>query len=129
LDQVKSTEPLTRYIMSKDHYRPSDNTVKHNIFMPPRNGELSVYRIENLTSTEIWDIGSEFVSKPMTKKLLGRADFLAQHVYDQGLNVRPEATPHPRHANIYGWPEDKTRIIAIELASKAQLYLLPQYLF
>ena len=94
--------------------------------MPPKGKvEVSVYRIAGLSIAEIWHIGDECVAHARGRNLLGRADILAEHVYRQGLNVRPDTQPHPRHANICGFPADdsaKVRMLAVELAACASFY-------
>lgn len=91
-----------------------------------RTGNVSVYRIDGLTSDVIWDIGLFFVAEKRRKPLLGRADIRTNDVSSKGLTVCPEPTPHPLHANICKWPLDdipKMRMIAIELAKMAKLHL------
>lgn len=94
--------------------------------MPAKNNETSVYRISSLNTTEIWDIGKNFVSEKRNKPLLGRADILTSDVLNTGLNVQPDPKPHPLHANIIGWPEEQSerKLVAIELANNAQLHLI-----
>ena len=125
MNHIDSEELLTRYVFEKTYYR-SDGTVKHNAFMPNRNGETSVYRISNLNIDEVWNIGEHFVARKRNKELLGRTDIGAYHVLNNGLEVKAENDPHPRHANIIGWPEErpKQKMIAVQLAAKAELYLL-----
>lgn len=90
----------------------------------PYNGETSVFRISELLNTEIWDIGiKEVVKEEQGKSLIGRADVLTSIVTGNGLEVIPQEPP-PRHANIAGWPDEKSeqKQIAMELAAEAQFY-------
>jgi hypothetical protein len=90
----------------------------------PYNGETSVFRISELLNAEIWDIGiREVVKEEQGKSLIGRADILTSIVTGNGLEVIPQEPP-PRHANIIGWPEEKSeqKQIAMELAAEAQFY-------
>jgi hypothetical protein len=90
----------------------------------PYNGETSVFRISELLNTEIWDIGiKEVVKEEQGKSLIGRADVLTSIVTGNGLEVIPQEPP-PRHANIVGWPDEKSeqKQIAMELAAEAQFY-------
>jgi hypothetical protein len=123
--QISPSEFLTRYIIQKAYYR-ADGTVRHNAFMPSRSGEVSVYRIAYLKEGEIWEIGKLNVAKALNKQLLGRADILTLIILNQKLKVESDPTPHPRHANIVGWPSDKEeqREIALMLAAEAQLHLI-----
>ncbi|MCK4728160.1 MAG: hypothetical protein KAT27_04495 [Desulfobacterales bacterium] len=112
----------------RKYYRPSDNTVRHNAFMPNREGKTSVYRIGDLTNEEIYGIGREYVAEPLGKPLLGRADIVSSHIMDIELRIESHPDPHPRHANIVNWPPDKSKqkMIAVEIANEAQLHLIDQ---
>ncbi len=125
MSAVSPEECLTRYVTEKGYYRPNDGTVRHNAFMPSSNRELSVYRISNLSSQQVWNIGELYVAIPRCKPLLGRADIRASKVMSKGLRVIPATQPHPLHANITDWPNDRDtqRMIALELAAVAKLRL------
>ena len=88
---------------------------------------LSVYRSSELREHAIWELGNDKVAIPRQKPLVGRADLLAADVSDadRDLRIEPDPIPHPRHANISGWPtqKDKQKLIAIKLAGKAQFFL------
>ena len=73
-ESIQSSEPLARFITQKAYYRPASETVRHNAFMPNREGKTSVYRIIGLGDPEIFEIGKRFVAKKINKPLLGRAD-------------------------------------------------------
>ena len=112
--------------MQKAYYRPSRNEVKYNAFMPNKNGETSVYRTINLEENEIYDIGKQYVAKVVGKPLLGRAEIPASMAIDFGLKIQPKTEPHPRHANIIDYPDDDSekKLIALQLAAEAKLYLI-----
>lgn len=124
MDQIKSKEELTRYIFSKSHYRSSDKTVKPNAFMPANDGKTSVFLISDISENKIWDLGDREVAQIRQKALKGRADILALNVFQKKLEVDFNNDP-PRHANIIGWPEEKSKQISIaqELAADAHLHL------
>ena len=46
---------------------------------------------------------------------------------DARLTVEPDGKPHPRHANVIGWPEDKhaRKNVAREIANKMILEVRP----
>jgi len=94
--------------------------------MPNRDGETSVYRIIGLVDPEIFEIGQRYVANKRNKPLLGRADIEVSKVFDRDLSVISDPNPHPRHANIVDWPEEreKYRLLAVELAAEAELHLL-----
>ncbi|MCD6293398.1 MAG: hypothetical protein J7M20_00405 [Deltaproteobacteria bacterium] len=122
-EKVSDSEPVCRFITGKDYYRPSDGTVRHNAFMPNREGETSVYRVIDLTDNAIFEIGCLFVAEKKGKPLKGRADILVSDILEKKLKVHSQPTPHPRHANIVAWPEDRTkvRLLAQQLAADATL--------
>lgn len=91
--------------------------------MPSKDRTTSVFRISNLTGNEIWDIGEREVAPGRGYPLLGRADLSASTVINKGLKVIPQEPPI-RHANIVGWPDEKSKLqmIAVELAAEAQFH-------
>ena len=136
MSEVLSEEKLTRYILDSSQVR-GNGTVKPAAFIPPKDGKKSIYRISHpdLPEEEIWHIGEQNVLIPFREKnkqpqktMKGRADFEASSVYDQNLYFDPNGDPHPRHANIIGWPEDKhaQEIKALRLAEKATFREKPQ---
>ena len=120
MSPIDSTEPLARFLYSKNHYRPSDHTVRHAAFMPPADKRLSVFRIFNLRENEVWRLGDTL----RTETTLGHADIKALVVTETGLTVEADDIP-PRHANIIGWPDESSEIKlkAMVLAEKASLRL------
>ena len=124
--EVAASEPICRFLFGTDYYRPLDKSVKHNAFMPNKEGETSVYRTISLNDEKIYDLGKRFVEPVRKKPIKGWADILASRIMEQQLRVAPKPNPHPRHANIVDWLEDreKNRRIAMELASESELYLL-----
>jgi hypothetical protein len=118
---VVATEALCRYVMDKNYFRKSDLRVKPNAFMPAKNGEVSVYRIDDLERSEIFDIGTKYVAELRRKPLLGYASVKASVPMANGLRISGTAEPHPCHANITGWPGGSAdRLIAMKLAEFAQ---------
>ncbi len=124
-DRISPLECLARFILQKKWYR-ADKTIKHNAFMPNQNGEVSVYRTNDLTGQQINEIGRLHVAEILNKKLLGRAEIVTSSILKQNLKIEVDPEPHPRHANIIGWSTDKSKhkMIAIELAAEAQLHLI-----
>jgi hypothetical protein len=124
-NDVSPDEPLARYLFSRNHYSPEKKRVRHQAFMPKDdNLEVSVFRIIGLTDIRIWKIGETIVHESGHPSLKGRADILTLVVQGRNLAVTPDKNP-PRHANIVGWPEDKSKRlqVAIELAERATLKL------
>lgn len=119
-------ETLARFIVEKAHIRSSNNTVRHNAFMPPSNSRLSIYWISGLSDPEIWTIGTTHVAPARGKPLLARADLNSLPVYEENLRVEIVPVPHPRHADIIGWDADASRakLQATKLANVATLHLI-----
>jgi hypothetical protein len=115
-------ELLTRFISDSGQIRNSDNTVKHNAFMPPKTGRLSVYWISGIQDAIIWAIGDIHVA-PTRGPVIARADLNSLVAYAEELSVEVTGTPHPRHADIVGWDlsSTKSRLQAVKLANSATL--------
>jgi hypothetical protein len=120
LSHVDANEILARYIYFRNHYRPSDNTVRYSAFMPPADKRLSVFRTSGLGEYGIWALGESLRPQP----LKGRADITVAAVRETGLALDADDIP-PRHANIVGWPDDHSAIElkALELSERAHLHL------
>ncbi|MBI5739161.1 MAG: hypothetical protein HZA16_00440 [Nitrospirae bacterium] len=123
-EQVRPEEVLARFIFHKNHFSIEHKRAKYAAFLPAPNGETSVFRVSGLTDIVIWQIGDKDVAVKRRMPILGRADILAFHVLNRSLRIKPDDTP-PLHANITGWPKEKSeqKLIAMELARDAQLYL------
>jgi hypothetical protein len=123
-DIVEPHEPLARFLTHRTQFSRQNNRVKTVAFMPPADMRLSVFRVHGLGSEKIWEIGEEIVVHQTAKTLYGRAEIKALEVSKNGLYVDPDNIP-PRHANILGWPQEKSKqkAIAIELAENATLAL------
>jgi hypothetical protein len=120
-------EEITRYVTQKSYFRPSDNTVRHNAFMPPKNNQLSVYRTTNVEPSEVWAIGDQYVAVLLQQDLIAKAVLNSRIIYDCGLVIEDDPIPHERHANIVGWQTapTETRLIAMKLAAAATLVRRP----
>jgi hypothetical protein len=117
-DSVAPFEDLSRFILEKKQIR-SDNTLRHTVFMPNKNGETSVFRISGISENQIRDIATQ-VARIRNKELFGRADISALIVLSKRLQVVISEPPE-RHANIIGWPDDPSTKLSIaqELAADA----------
>ena len=111
--------------MQKAYFRSGNKTVKHNAYMPSRQGEVSIYRTDKLADHEIYAIGDDYVGGPCNKTILGYAEVEVSKIIKHELMVKAEPSPHPRHANITDWPDESSavRMIAVELAAEADLHL------
>ena len=119
---IQTDELLARFVFSSSHF--NSKRVKHAAFMPHK-GEVSVFRVSNLSENDIWDIGVNHVGAMRGKSPKSRADIHAAKVINTGLSVVAETSNHKLHANIIDWPEgrDDQLDLAMELANSSKLYL------
>ena len=127
--RVSPSEPISRFIFSREHVKAG--RVSSAAFMPsPKTLDISVYRTSGCGERKIWLLGDLFVAakRRQNRGILARADLASQLVFNEGLDIIPEPSPHPRHANVTNWPSDKPqqRIKAMVLANGATLQLRSQ---
>lgn len=124
---VSPDERISRYIFNKRHMRGGLSSAA---FMPARNGRTSVYRTSGCAEKRIWLLGLLFVERKRKDKvnIIGRADVDSKIVFQANLNIRPLLRPHPRHADLTNWPNDKAqqKDKALALAQGAALMLRPE---
>ena len=121
---VREDGTLARFGTQSGHLAAS--LVKPKLFEPNRSLELSVFRVEGLGSSDILPIGEDVVRKhPQANRLYGWGEVNASDVLDTGLRIDYDDDP-PRHANIAGWPQDKSQRLQIQqiLASCATAHQL-----
>ncbi len=122
IPEVTPQELLTRYVVSKSHFRKETLTVKPDAFIPHPHNELSVTRLLELPAEEIWSIGKS-IATARARTFYGRGDIKTSIILNVGLQVN--ATPlreNPNHADVTNWPmNDKPRqkLLAQELALAA----------
>lgn len=115
---VQPDELLARFIFHSRYIR-SDNTVKSDAFIPYPYPDLSVTRHLELNEDQLEKIG-RLIAQQQQKNLHGRADISTNIVLNFKLTV--ELAPvqrNPNHANITGWPSEKSaqKIIALQIAA------------
>jgi hypothetical protein len=118
---VSSDELLARFIIFSRHFRPSDNTVKPDAFVPHPQVELSVTRHRAATQDELWQEGRR-VAAFRTATLYGRADVAANTFESKDLTVAEKPiAENPNHADVIDWPADKAaqKMKAREIANEA----------
>jgi hypothetical protein len=130
MSAVVDSELLARFITSSRWFRPGDQTVKQDAFIPYPQPELSVTRHNDLSEQEIWQVGQAIVDIPVEpqRNLHGRADFTAGQARQVKLRVEADPVPeNPNHAILVGWPPDKPsqKILAQELAAVARFVAKP----
>lgn len=117
---------LARFLMFPRWIR-EDGSIRPDAFIPYRHVELSVNRHDELSESELWQIGHT-VARQRGKELLGRGDVEERTIIGTGLEIRSDPLPgNHNHANISGWPPDKAsqKIRAIEIAAKATFVKKP----
>ncbi|MBI3581542.1 MAG: hypothetical protein HY098_05630 [Nitrospinae bacterium] len=103
LGTVLPKECVSHFIFEKSHIFP-DGTPKPAAFRPwKKTGNISIYRVNNLFDREIWGIAEKYIDSDR-RKVIARVDLLAFHYYQLNLKFEPDGIPHPRHANVIGWP-------------------------
>ncbi|NUQ63545.1 MAG: hypothetical protein HUU20_13805 [Pirellulales bacterium] len=129
---VADDELLTRFITQAKQFRPGDQTVKPDLFIPFRLTQLSVTRHRAATAEELWGIGRE-VAALRQQTLYGRSEIRASDCASCPLSIvpdpilPPDAPYNPNHANIIGFPSAKPdqEALAIKIAHKASNRIPP----
>jgi hypothetical protein len=129
---VAGDELLARYITQAKQFRPSDQSVKPDLFIPFRLTELSVTRHREATAEELWQVGRD-VAALRQQILYGRSDVRASDCAVGPLSVMPDPILppdelyNPNHANVAGFPaaKDDQKALAIKIAHKASKRIAP----
>src|SRR5213594_884773 len=122
---VSPSERISRFILDKRYIKKG--LVSSAAFMPsPKTKDISVYRIAGCSERRIWLIGDLFVArkrKDNRNRILARADVESGLVFQQGLKIVASLSPHPRHADVTNWPDDRAqqKDKAVTLAQGASL--------
>lgn len=120
---VSPEDPVSRFLFNSKDFSVKKNTVRPSAFLPNADLKTSVFRVKTLSEDEIWAIGAD-IGQLRQKTLYGRADITASAVLDHGLKLDVDDIP-AHHANIVGWPHDKSERMSIaqSLAAYAVLEL------
>jgi hypothetical protein len=128
--KVSPGERLSRFVPHQSWITPATGRVSQAAFMPPKRGGTSVYRTTRCSERKIWLLGIFFVERRRKDsiRIVGRADISSDRVLEQDLKIRPLLSPHPRHAELTNWPEDKAqrKDKALALAAASTPFLLPR---
>ena len=105
--KVSRGERISRFILS-DKFMPKGR-VSAAAFLPsPKTKDTSVYRTRNCNERRIWLLGDVFVARIRKLDVLARADLKSDLVFDNGLSIVAHPSPHPRHAVVTKWPDEKS---------------------
>ncbi len=127
---VAPPESITRFLRYAGYFVLATGRVRAEGLLPPpvdaARGRLrletSVYRADGATSEELWRICFLHVDDPNAPmKARGTVD--AGQFFNQGLSFDANGDPHPRHADVIGWPAEKhaRKDVAREIADKMRL--------
>lgn len=127
---VSPDERISRFIPNAKYMDRTKGWVYPAAFMPSKKTkDISVYRTSGCSEGKIWLIGHLFVERRRRdrKQILGRADVNCRLVLREELKIRCTVFPHPRHAVLTDWPDDKAhqKDKALALAHGATLLLRP----
>jgi hypothetical protein len=127
LEAVTPDEHLARCLTHTNQFSRVEVRVSARAFLPGRDNTTSVFRVDDLTDDQIWQLADEHVTEiPGGRPVVGTGTLLAETVTEAGLRVDPDNDP-PRHAVIVDWPDDKSdrKLRALKLASAARLSIRP----
>ena len=133
LQEVDPQDRISRYLLLQKWFDAKAQIVFAQVFKPPKPTEefpvrqTSIYRTRGAEENEIWGLGDQYVTALHPKRwpVLGRADLTAKDVFDADLTIVPNPDPHPRHADIEGWPsqDEEIEMKITYLARKALLVI------
>lgn len=126
---VSPGERISRFILRKGYFDQSKGWVSSAAFTPSgKTTDISVYRTSRCSGNRLWLIGRVFVERKRDKRIiLARADFDSALALQEGLKIIARLLPHPRHADLTNWPDDKPlqKMKALALAEGSALHLHP----
>jgi hypothetical protein len=127
---VEPTEPITRFLVhssqftaaqaAKPRQPPVPARVKAPAISPSLNKETgrlewSTYRAKELASADLWNICGKHIDNPATGYVpKARGTCAASAFMEWGLSFDADGKPHPRHANVIGWPLTKHELKNIQ---------------
>jgi hypothetical protein len=112
LKPVAETESVTRFLFHSSQFAKMERRVRAPAIASLRHPgtgrlELSVYRADGATASELWGICEVHVDNKATARVAkARGTCLAGTFSDEGFSFDPDGIPHPRHANVIGWRDD-----------------------
>jgi hypothetical protein len=124
MNGVEDTDILARHAVERNHFRPSDNTVKKKAFEPAKNGTVSTFVVTEMDHEQIKNLGNEHVAGPRKKPLYGWSTIQASIVRELGLCADRNDEPLG-HANIVGWPVAEEDVMELQLALASEASFVP----
>jgi hypothetical protein len=132
-ETVDPSETITRFIHSSQHFAASTGRVKAAAIGPATNKltdrlETSVYRADGASLDELWAICADHVDDAQNGRVMkARGTCRAETILNSSLSFDADGIPHPRHANLVGWPIPKHewKIIQQKIADAMTLDVRP----
>ncbi|MDO8540859.1 MAG: hypothetical protein Q7S40_10525 [Opitutaceae bacterium] len=137
---VDADELLARYFVHPRKYSAVTKKLKPEAFVPHPHKEMSVFRIRELETENIRDLGQKEFADRLTeaKPLLGWGQFKHRVLAEPSVSLRlarwnRSDNAHPRHRDVVGWPviqndpketKAKQKEVALELAERTLLVLV-----
>lgn len=127
LGPVLDGETVSRYIVHDRHFSIKNKQVKAAAFEADSRGEKSVFRVNDLDEAARWGLGVEQVEQGTECRIQARGDIRASEVHAEALTFSLDPADHFRHANIVGWPVEKSlmKVKAAQLALKSKFVPRP----
>jgi hypothetical protein len=122
-EEIADTESLAIFVY--DSGKMKTDGVHWRALLPSRDGERSLFRVDELSEPQIAEIGrSEAAENRDGQRLQGWARLVAREVRTHPPLELKADEPPPRHAVIRNWPaelQDRNRL-AMALADVASTY-------
>lgn len=127
---ISDDEIVARFIVHSSELR-ADGTVRPELFIPYKHVELSVQRLREATEAETWAVGRQIAIDRTNDPLglLGRVDLRVAvcrigplDVVASPIIATAEKFANPNHADIRGYPPEKSqqKQLALELAAQIE---------
>ena len=123
---LDESEVVSRFALESSKFRSTG--MHYRAFLPnPADMATSVFLVHDLSEDEIWMLGDSQVGSAVGRRVLARGDLAVVQVKQAQLQVVLDDAPHPRHANIVGWPAEKAEQMhrAQALAAAARMFVRP----
>jgi hypothetical protein len=122
--ELSASEQLSRFVFSREHLKPKGKLAL-TIFSPPKDKQISVYRIGDCTEWWAWRLGYWFVARKRTAEpriLRGWASVNVASFKRLGLTLDADRDPHVRHVNTFTWRADEewVKLVQLELANQVR---------
>ncbi len=124
---VEPPEQITRFLRYSRYFNLNTGRIKLEGLLPPpvdiaakrTRLETSVYRADDVSSEDLWEICATYVDRP-DSTMKARATVEAAAFLERQLAFDADGNPHPRHANVIDWPEEKhlQKDLAREIADR-----------